>query len=53
MSDIRMVIGALFLVYGVILVVAGLLGDAVNLWTGIPMAIFGTTFILWSHTHPT
>ncbi|MFI7613394.1 hypothetical protein ACIBP6_19385 [Nonomuraea terrae] len=48
MSDIRMVIGGLFLVYGVILVVAGAFGDAVNLWTGLAMAVFGGAFVAWS-----
>ncbi|MER6508248.1 hypothetical protein AB0C33_49915 [Nonomuraea sp. NPDC048881] len=52
MSDIRMVIGGLFLLYGVILVVAGLLGDAVNLWTGLPMAVFGAAFVLWARLRP-
>ncbi|GAA3210325.1 hypothetical protein GCM10020216_014120 [Nonomuraea helvata] len=48
MSDIRMVIGGLFLLYGVILVVAGALGSAVNLWTGLAMAVFGGTFVAWA-----
>ncbi|MFC4119204.1 hypothetical protein [Nonomuraea zeae] len=48
MSDIRLVIGGLFLVYGVILIVAGVLGDAVNLWTGLAMAVFGGAFVVWA-----
>ncbi|MFI7700682.1 hypothetical protein [Nonomuraea sp. NPDC049480] len=48
MSDIRMVIGGLFLVYGVILIVAGLVGNSVNLWTGLIMAVFGGTFVVWA-----
>ncbi|MFI6731485.1 hypothetical protein ACIBI9_01045 [Nonomuraea sp. NPDC050451] len=48
MSDIRMVIGGLFLVYGVILVVAGALGSAINLWTGLAMAVFGGAFVAWA-----
>ncbi|MED7925746.1 hypothetical protein SMD20_15935 [Nonomuraea sp. LP-02] len=48
MSDIRMVIGGLFLVYGVILIVAGVLGEAVNLWTGLAMAVFGGLFVAWA-----
>ncbi|WP_433441365.1 hypothetical protein [Nonomuraea sp. CA-141351] len=48
MSDIRMVIGGLFLLYGVILVVAGAFGSAVNLWTGLVMAVFGGTFLAWA-----
>ncbi|HUR02418.1 MAG TPA: hypothetical protein VM347_07760 [Nonomuraea sp.] len=47
MSDIRMVIGGLFLIYGVILIVAGLVGAAVNLWTGLAMAVFGGAFLIW------
>lgn len=43
-----MVIGGLFLVYGVILVVAGALGSAINLWTGLAMAVFGGAFVAWA-----
>lgn len=43
-----MVIGGLFLVYGVILIVAGAVGEAVNLWTGLAMAVFGGAFLLWA-----
>jgi hypothetical protein len=43
-----MVIGGLFLVYGVILIVVGILGSAVNLWTGLAMAVFGGTFVVWA-----
>ncbi|MCK2220481.1 hypothetical protein MF672_042780 [Actinomadura sp. ATCC 31491] len=48
MSDIRMVIGGLFLLYGVILIVVGALGEAVNLWTGLAMAVFGAVFVVWA-----
>ncbi|MGW3343824.1 hypothetical protein ACWDA3_10995 [Nonomuraea rubra] len=48
MSDIRLVIGGLFLLYGVILIVAGVVGSAVNLWTGLAMAVFGGAFVVWS-----
>ncbi|MEV0379574.1 hypothetical protein [Nonomuraea sp. NPDC050643] len=48
MSDIRMVIGGLFLLYGVILIVAGVLGSAINLWTGLAMAVFGGAFVVWA-----
>jgi hypothetical protein len=41
-------IGGLFLVYGVILVVAGALGSAINLWTGLAMAVFGGAFVAWA-----
>src|SRR5881275_1247778 len=49
--DIRRIIGGLFLLYGVILVVVGIVGSDqvktkaaginVNLWTGISMLVFG------------
>ncbi|MFI6812389.1 hypothetical protein ACIBG7_08280 [Nonomuraea sp. NPDC050328] len=46
--DIRQVIGGLFLLYGVILVVTGAVGgEAVNLWTGLAMGVFGAAFLLW------
>ncbi|GAA4947683.1 hypothetical protein HD597_006968 [Nonomuraea thailandensis] len=48
MSDIRMVIGGLFLLYGVILIVAGVVGSAINLWTGLAMAVFGGAFLVWA-----
>ncbi|WP_187414630.1 hypothetical protein [Nonomuraea sp. PA05] len=48
MSDIRMVIGGLFLLYGVILIVAGLVGSVINLWTGLAMAVFGGAFVVWA-----
>ncbi|MFI7131276.1 hypothetical protein ACIBQ1_36710 [Nonomuraea sp. NPDC050153] len=41
-------IGGLFLVYGVILVVAGALGNAVDLWTGLAIAVFGGAFVAWA-----
>lgn len=47
-----MVIGGLFLLYGVILIVAGVLGDVVNLWTGLPMAVFGAAFVAWARIRP-
>jgi hypothetical protein len=47
-SDIRLVIGGLFLVYGVILIIAGALGSPINLWTGLAMAVFGGTFVIWA-----
>jgi hypothetical protein len=43
-----MVIGGLFLLYGVILIVAGVVGDAINLWTGLAMAVFGGAFVVWA-----
>ncbi|GAA2650637.1 hypothetical protein [Nonomuraea recticatena] len=42
----------LFLVYGVILIVAGVFGTPVNLWTGISMAVVGGVFLVWSRIRP-
>jgi len=48
-----MLVSAFHVVPGlVILTVAGLLGDAVNLWTGLPMAAFGALFLVWSRLRP-
>ncbi|MEW9527754.1 hypothetical protein [Microbispora sp. NPDC049125] len=60
--DIRRVIGGLFLVYGVILTVVGLLDGAqavqkaegvrINLWAGIAMLVVGGVFLLWERLRP-
>ena len=60
--DIRRIIGALFLLYGVILTVVGAFGsDAiknkaaginVNLWTGLAMIVFGALMVTWALTRP-
>jgi hypothetical protein len=60
--DIRRVIGGLFLVYGVILAVTGLLdgraeidkaqGVRVNLWTGVAMLVVGAVFLVWQRLRP-
>ncbi|NUR92904.1 MAG: hypothetical protein HOY71_53280 [Nonomuraea sp.] len=52
MNDIRRVIGGLFAVYGVILIVMGIPGAAVNLWTGLAMAVVGGLFLAWSAIRP-
>jgi hypothetical protein len=47
--DIRQVIGGLFLLYGLILVVVGLVGgESPNLWTGVVMTVFGGAFLAWA-----
>lgn len=56
--DLRLIIGGLFVVYGAILLVVGLLdgkkeiakagGIHINLWTGIAMLVVGLLFLLWS-----
>jgi len=60
--DIRVLIGALFTVYGVMLIVAGFLtSDAqlkkasdinMNLWLGIGMLALGLLFLLWWKLKP-
>ena len=61
--DIRRIIGGLFLVYGVILLVVGIVGTSeiknkaaginVNLWTGIGMLVFGALMVAWALLRPT
>ncbi|MCT7352316.1 hypothetical protein N4P33_09020 [Streptomyces sp. 15-116A] len=61
--DIRRIIGGLFVVYGVIVTIAGFTasdadidkaeGVNINLWTGIGMLILGALFLLWLKLRPT
>ncbi|MEU9122965.1 hypothetical protein AB0C96_24395 [Streptomyces sp. NPDC048506] len=60
--DIRRIIGGLFVVYGVIVTIAGLTAsDAdlkkaqdinINLWTGLGMLALGGFFLLWQALRP-
>jgi hypothetical protein len=60
--DIRLLIGGLFLVYGVLLTVAGFFtsdkerakaaGININLWLGIGMLVLGGVFLLWRFLNP-
>jgi hypothetical protein len=60
--DIRRLIGALFTVYGVILVVLGLVGshtvkhkaDNINidLWSGIGILVFAVFMVVWALVRP-
>jgi hypothetical protein len=60
--DIRRIIGALFLLYGVVLTVMGIVGsshvknkaDGVNidLWTGLGMLVFAALMITWALVRP-
>jgi hypothetical protein len=61
--DIRVFIGALLGLYGVILVLAGLFGTSqgdldragganVNLWTGIGLVVVSAVFIGWARLRP-
>lgn len=61
--DIRRIIGGLFVVYGVIVTIAGFtasdadidkaVGVNINLWTGLGMLILGLLFLLWLWLRPT
>ncbi len=60
--DIRAIIGALFLVYGVLIGAAGVFagpqaihkaeGVNINLWTGISMLLVGALFLMWLKLRP-
>lgn len=59
--DVRNIIGALMAVYGVILTLAGLLGEHepektggvnANLWTGLALLVVGAFFIGWARLRP-
>jgi hypothetical protein len=60
--DLRRIIGGVFLVYGAILTVVGIVGsDAVknkaaginvNLWTGLAMLVVGAMMIAWALMRP-
>ncbi|MFB6983368.1 hypothetical protein [Streptomyces scopuliridis] len=61
--DIRRIIGALFVVYGIIVTIAGITAsDAdlkkaqdinINLWTGPGMLVLGLFFLIWLKLRPT
>lgn len=60
--DLRRIIGAVFVAWGILLVILGLTdGDAeiakaagvrINLWAGIGMGALGLLFLLWAFTRP-
>jgi NADH:ubiquinone oxidoreductase subunit 6 (subunit J) len=60
--DIRRIIGAVFVVYGVILTVVGIVGSHavktkaegvnINLWTGLAMLAFGVLMFAWAVWRP-
>jgi hypothetical protein len=60
--DLRMIIGVLFCLYGVILTITGILdgsaeiakaeGIRINLWTGITLLVVGAFFVVWDLTRP-
>ncbi|MEA2145037.1 MAG: hypothetical protein QOG59_624 [Solirubrobacteraceae bacterium] len=61
--DIRRLIGGLFLIYGVVLTIVGIVGSAhvkhyaaginINLWTGLGMLVFGALMVFWALARPT
>ena len=61
--DLRRIIGGLFVVYGVIVTIAGIADDQsaidkaqgvnINLWTGIGMLLLGIFFLAWLKLRPT
>ncbi|MFI8852656.1 hypothetical protein ACIGW3_21050 [Streptomyces sp. NPDC053499] len=61
--DVRRIIGGLFVVYGVIVTIAGVFASDedlkkaqdinINLWTGIAMLILGVAFLVWLRLSPT
>jgi hypothetical protein len=61
--DIRLLIGSLFLLYGVMLTVSGFFTSDkelkkasdinINLWLGIGMLVVGGLFLLWRQLNPT
>ncbi len=60
--DIRLMIGGLFVVYGVLLTVAGFFTSDkerakaadinINLWLGLGMLALGLFFLAWRHLNP-
>src|ERR1043165_7264013 len=60
--DIRRIIGALFVLYGILLTIVGILdgqealqkalGVRINLWVGIGMLIIGLVFLIWERLRP-
>jgi drug/metabolite transporter (DMT)-like permease len=60
--DLRYVIGALLGLYGVVLVIRGLLdgpeqlaraaGISINLWTGIGLLVVAVVFLVWARVRP-
>jgi xanthine/uracil/vitamin C permease (AzgA family) len=60
--DLRRIIGGVFLVYGLILTVVGIVGSDevknkaaginVNLWTGLAMLVVGAMMVAWALMRP-
>ena len=62
LTEIRVIIGGLFILYGLVLAVAGLFdseaeldkaqGVNINLWTGLAMLVFGALMVAWALMRP-
>ena len=61
--DLRSVIGLLFVVYGLVLTILGIIGEspedlaksgglALNLWVGLAMLVGGIIFYVWAFAKP-
>jgi hypothetical protein len=60
--DIRRIIGGVFVLYGVVLAITGIVGSDevknkaaglnVDLWTGLAMLVFGGLMIFWALARP-
>jgi hypothetical protein len=60
--DLRLLVGGLFTLYGLLVGGAGLFDSAadlrkadglrINLWTGIGMLVLGLRFLLWAYLRP-
>ncbi|WP_055490297.1 hypothetical protein [Streptomyces sp. TP-A0356] len=61
--DLRRIIGGLFVIYGIIVMIAGFTasdaairkaqGVNINLWTGLGMLLLGLFFLAWLKLRPT
>ncbi len=61
--DVRRIIGGLFVIYGIIVTIAGITASSadlkkaqdinINLWTGIGMLVLGVLFLVWLKLSPT
>ncbi|MER7787577.1 hypothetical protein [Streptomyces sp. NPDC097640] len=60
--DVRRIIGGLFVIYGILVTIAGItVSEAdlkkaqninINLWTGVSMLVVGLLFLLWLRLRP-
>jgi hypothetical protein len=61
--DVRIIIGALLTLYGVVVLVTGLVGgsgtadshtdgDTIDTWVGAALLVIGILFVLWARARP-